>query len=524
MPPLFLALYLEQEGDVCWRHKPLPEILVAKPRYVDYGSQIRQVPRYTKIVITGLSIELKLEYVIGILSKFGISEANEPHWAVTSDEISIIEARVPSLDDLKTLEFEDTKRAVWVNAVSAADWPHESVVTERSPMFGDRSSSDFKALGGLADFVLSPEQSKMFHAIPNRHGWGVDTSKKQQVPGKGKDNPLPKENPAGTPPPPAKAASPQPSPKKRVRAERRADRSVSVISPQKTFAARNKRQKKPNCKPTGAGTTKADTSKEVVSRTYVEIDSDDGSASSRSSLEDGEVDEESDDDPEKTDKVAEDNLGKRKMDISLGFLDFLEQEPTRLSEMMAESGVTLDGVLEDLFAKATVFQMSADRIQDQVSGTKLKELVDRYLSLGLPAPSPGEGNSQPRPQVKKYRSKGKDQTKKTTSLADAHSEGTTGGNQQTMPRYMGNGAKKSLFAGASMGPTPPPLPSSQAGMECSVKGCLSPFQQKCGICQAPLCKKHSPLHTHEENDPRGDRGIMILSSGNGEGGRRSAHV
>ena len=89
-PPLFLALYLEQEGDVCWRHKPLPEILVAKPRYVDYGSQIRQVPRYTKIVITGLSIELKLEYVIGILSKFGISEANEPHWAVTSDEISII--------------------------------------------------------------------------------------------------------------------------------------------------------------------------------------------------------------------------------------------------------------------------------------------------------------------------------------------------------------------------------------------------------------------------------------------------
>ena len=93
-----------------------------------------------------------------------------------------------------------------------------------------------------------------------------------------------------------------------------------------------------------------------------------------------------------------------------------------------------------------------------------------------------------------------------------------------MHRYMGNGAKKSLFAGASMGPTPPPLPSSQAGMKCSVKGCLSPFQQKCGICQVPLCKKHSLRHTHEENDPRGDRGIMILSSGNGEGGTRSAHV
>ena len=54
----------------------------------------------------------------------------------------------------------------------------------------------------------------------------------------------------------------------------------------------------------------------------MEIDSDDGSASSRSSLEDGEVDEESDDDPEKTEKVAEGNLDKRKMSLALGFLDF----------------------------------------------------------------------------------------------------------------------------------------------------------------------------------------------------------
>ena len=71
-------------------------------------------------------------------------------------------------------------------------------------------------------------------------------------------------------------------------------------------------------------------------------------------------------------------------------------------------------------------------------------------------PSPGESSSQPRPQAKKYRSKGKDQTKKMTPLADAHSEGATGGSQQTMHRYMGNEAKKSMFTGVPMGPTPPP--------------------------------------------------------------------
>ncbi len=90
-----------------------------------------------------------------------------------------------------------------------------------------------------------------------------------------------------------------------------------------------------------------------------------------SSLEDGEVDEESDDDPEKTDKVAEDNLDKRKMNIALGFLDFLEQDATRLREIMEESDATLDAVLEDLHCEAKVFQMSAHKYQDQESGTKL---------------------------------------------------------------------------------------------------------------------------------------------------------
>ncbi len=98
---------------------------------------------------------------------------------------------------------------------------------------------------------------------------GVDPFKKQQVPGQEKDAPLLKENLAGKPPPLAKAASPQASsPKKRGRAEKRGDRAktlpVSVIVPEKTIVARNKQQRKPNCKPTGAGTTEAGASKEVA--------------------------------------------------------------------------------------------------------------------------------------------------------------------------------------------------------------------------------------------------------------------
>jgi hypothetical protein len=173
LAPLFLSLSLEQGGEFCWRHRPLLELKVAKPRGSAQAGFGGSTPCGIKVFITGLSVELKLDYVIDILSKIGISDKNNPHWAVTSDEISVIEADISSWGDVKAQQFEDVKRAVSVSVFSAEDWPLDSVITERTPLQGERLAPDSKALEGLADYDLSPEQARMFKAITNKHGWGV---------------------------------------------------------------------------------------------------------------------------------------------------------------------------------------------------------------------------------------------------------------------------------------------------------------------------------------------------------------
>ena len=107
LPPLFLALYLEQGGVTCWRHKPLQVIKVPTPKARGPRGDERAGRRETRVIITGLSIELKLDYVTDVLAQMGISEINEPNWAVTNDEISIIEARVENWGEIKLNEYVD---------------------------------------------------------------------------------------------------------------------------------------------------------------------------------------------------------------------------------------------------------------------------------------------------------------------------------------------------------------------------------------------------------------------------------
>ena len=236
LAPLFLSLSLEQGGEFCWRHRPLLELKVAKPRGSAQAGFGGPSPCGIKVFITGLSVELKLDYVIDILSKIGISDKNNPHWAVTSDEISVIEADISSWGDVKAQQFEDVKRAVSVSVFSADDWPLDSVITERTPLQGERQAPDSKALEGLADYDLSPEQARMFKAITNKHGWGVPPTASGAVANGEKQGPRPKQNVVRKPAPPLgsttlmMAPSPR-SPRKQGGQSRK--RMEPVISPEK---------------------------------------------------------------------------------------------------------------------------------------------------------------------------------------------------------------------------------------------------------------------------------------------------
>ena len=176
------------------------DVVVARPKVREHGGVGVQGHRSTRVFVTGLSVELKLEYVVEILALMGISDTNAPQWAITNDEISVIEAHVSSWGDIKLQEYEDTKRSVCISIIAAGDWPLDSFVTERPPLKGERQGVDANARGGLADFDLSPEESRMFHAIPNRHGWGF--SRQQQNKRKGVGAPQTRVEKKPPPPPP----------------------------------------------------------------------------------------------------------------------------------------------------------------------------------------------------------------------------------------------------------------------------------------------------------------------------------
>jgi hypothetical protein len=474
-PPLFLALYLEAGEEAIWRHKDLPSISmpgatekqvidITEDEVIDLGGGI--------VYVAGLSATLHLDYITSALKKLGICETHKPAWATTitdlyDEEVVYIEVDVRNVDETSGKTFMDNKKDVHVNVLRGSEMPLGYKVIERVPVYDDGSTNN--ASTGKPNLVPTAAEDLILRMVCEGHGWNEGAR-----------------SPAAN-----KSAS-----KKNKRSIDEEDAGTGERKDRVSSASGK----------TGTSTTppttlldKISEEDEVVEGSPKRLNYDEGGNSADEDME-ADADEETSTndnvvpDPEEIEAYTLERI-KGKLQVLDDFLSIFEKSdnvtpfnPLGASEEQIDDRIaelTLILSLNVLKAKGTKVDLAeAHRMNNDLT-CRLGRLSFLRPRKRRPATDDGQTEDDASLKGDPNHNEKKVVTAKRRRPAPKHNDPLTA----PITNYFSSPAGKKPIPDS-------PISSSLGGLPGVCGFCSAAKETECGICQAPLCEKHSLEHAH----------------------------